>query len=76
MLFNNEDYIYFIFSSEQLKLKKAVDLKLGKKYQPGWVISNGMRKLYTDIVTDVKSIKYTDYIIVAQGVYKNMKFSD
>lgn len=75
-MFNGTDYVYFIFSSEQYELKKKVEAKLGRRYNPGWVIQNGKRKLYTDIVTDLTSIKYTDYIIQAQGLLKEIKYDN
>lgn len=57
---------YFMYSSEQLKIRKQVELKMGKKFKVGHVIVNGVKKPFTELSNTGKS-RYADAKIVAQG---------
>lgn len=65
---------YFIYSSEQLKLRKSVEAKMGKTFKCGTVIVNGTRKLFTELSTKPIS-RFSDAIIVAQGDPTLMKYT-
>lgn len=56
---------YFIYSESQLKFRKEVELKMGRKFKVGHVIINGVRKPFTELSSSPKSI-YSDAKIVAQ----------
>lgn len=65
------DYVYFLYSEEQIKEKNKILKKMAKQFQPGVVVVNGVRKYYT-----VKSNKSTldrfyDVKVVAEGYDKN-----
>ena len=70
-MLNNEEFLFFIFSSEQLKMRKEVEEKLNRIYKPGQVLYKGKYKPYTDIVSDVNNIRFSDSVIVAAG--RNLK---
>ena len=57
---------YFLYSSEQLKLRKDVETRMGRKFKPGTVIVNGSRKLFTELSPNPTS-RFSDAIVVAQG---------
>ena len=57
---------YFLYSSEQLKMRKSVESKMGKNFKPGVVIVNGTRKPFTELSSTPIS-RFSDAIIVAQG---------
>lgn len=40
---------YFLYSSKQLKFRKDIELKMGKKFRVGHVIVNGVRKPFTEL---------------------------
>ena len=65
---------YFIYSSEQLKLRKSVEAKMGKTFKCGTVIVNGTRKPFTELSTRPTS-RFSDAIIVAQGDPTLMKYT-
>lgn len=65
---------YFIYSSEQLKLRKSVEAKMGKNFKCGTVIVNGTRKLFTELSPRPTS-RFSDAIIVAQGDPTLMKYT-
>lgn len=58
---------YFMFSSEQMKIRKEADKKIGKTYKPGQVLVNGRYRQYTEIVSDPSNATYPDAILVASG---------
>lgn len=66
---------YFIFSSQQMKMKIEIESKIGRKYQPGTVLVKGGYKQFTDILDTPTSIRFPDAIIVAVGTLKNTKYS-
>lgn len=57
---------YFIYSSEQLKIRKEVELRMGKRFKVGHVIVDGTRKPFTELSSSSKS-RYADAKIVAKG---------
>ena len=65
---------YFIYSSEQLKLRKSVEAKMGKIFKCGTVIVNGTRKPFTELSPRPTS-RFSDAIIVAQGDPTLMKYT-
>lgn len=62
----SNDIRYFIFSKAQLKERTEVEAKLGKKFYAGTVIVRGKSQRYTQLVTDLNDIRYTDYKIILQ----------
>lgn len=73
---NNEkvDFRYFIFSSSQMKDKIEIEKKIGRKYQPGTVLTKGSYKQFTDIIKEPTHKRYSDAIIVAYGDINTMKY--
>lgn len=65
---------YFIYSAEQLKFRKNVESKMGKKFKIGHVIVNGVRKPFTELSPTPKS-RFTDAIIVAEGDPTIMRYT-
>lgn len=57
---------YFLYSSEQLQLRKSVEQKMGKRFKPGIVIVNGTRKPFTELSSKPTS-RFADAIVVASG---------
>lgn len=57
---------YFLYSSEQLKLRKSVEAKMGRTFKTGTVIVNGTRKPFTELSSKPTS-RFSDAIIVASG---------
>ena len=67
-------YKYFLYSSEQLKFRKSMEQKMGKKFRVGHVIVNGVRKPFTEI-SSTPSSRYTDSKLVAQGEIATMRYT-
>lgn len=65
---------YFIYSSQQLKLRKEAEQRMGKKFKAGHVIVNGVRKPFTELSSTGKS-RYSDAKIVAQGNPSLMRYT-
>lgn len=68
---------YFIYSAEQLKLRKEIELKMGRKFMVGHVIVNGVRKPFTELSSNPPSAssRYADAVLVASGDPSTMKYS-
>ena len=57
---------YFIYSYEQLQMRKQIENKMGKKFRVGHVVVDGVRKPFTELSSNSKS-RFADAKIVAQG---------
>lgn len=82
MIKNN--YVYFVYSEIEIKEKNQILSKMGKQFQPGTVIVNGVRKQFSNKIKNVTesnfivnlSKRFPDVIVVAEGnedqfVYEN-----
>ena len=67
---------YFMYSTEQMKLKRTIEKRLGRDLVLGTVIVKGEQKQYTEIVTDPKNVKYSDAEIVVYGDIRELKYTD
>lgn len=65
---------YFLYSSEQLKLRKSVEEKMGKKFRVGHVIVNGVKKPFTELSSTPIS-RFADAKLVASGDDKLMNYA-
>lgn len=65
---------YFLYSETQLKMRKEVEARMGKKFIVGQVIINGIRKPFTEL-SSTSSSRYSDAKIVAQGEVSLMKYT-
>ena len=65
---------YFLYSYEQLKFRKELEQKMGKKFRVGHVIVNGNRKPFTELSSTSKS-RFSDAIIVAEGDPTLMRYT-
>lgn len=65
---------YFIYSAEQLKFRREVEAKMGKKFKIGHVIVNGVKKPFTELSNSSKS-RFADAIIVAEGDPTLMRYT-
>lgn len=63
-----------MYSSEQDRVRKSADNKIGKKYKPGLVLVNGKYKQYTEIVSSPDKATYSDAIIVTSGEKSKIKY--
>lgn len=70
----NEPIKYFLFSSQQMKMKMEVESKIGRKYKPGTVLVKGSYKQFTDILDTPVSIRFPDSILVASGRLSEMTY--
>lgn len=66
---------YFFFSNEQLKMRREVESNMGKKFKPGQVTVNGVRKPFTEMTTSDKS-RYPDAKLVAEGDPTTMVYTE
>lgn len=68
-------YMYFMYSPEQRKLRKEVEANIGRKYTPGKVLSNGSWREFTEIKSTNIS-RHSDAIVVAEGYLDQMKYKN
>lgn len=67
-------YVYFLFSEEQKTFRENVERTLNRKFIPGAVMVNGVRKRFTEM--SLKNTgNYPDTKIVAEGLRSTMKFT-
>lgn len=64
---------YFVFSSTQLKQKREVAKKLGKKLELGTVLVLGNYKQFTDVINSPNHSIYSDAIVITSG--DNLKYN-
>lgn len=65
---------YFIYSSEQLKFRKSIEEKLGKRFNVGHVIVDGVKKPFTEL-SSTSASRFSDAKIVAQGDPTLMRYT-
>ena len=65
---------YFYYSSEQLKFRRQMEGKMGRKFSVGHVIVNGVRKPFTEI-TSVPKSRYADAKLVAKGEESTIRYT-
>lgn len=70
----NEPVKYFLFSSQQMKMRMEVEARIGRKYKPGTVLVKGSYKQFTDITDTPTSIRFPDSILVASGKLSEMTY--
>jgi hypothetical protein len=66
---------YFYYSTEQLKLRKQVEAKMGKSFVAGYVFVNGLKKPFTEITSTKGSSRFSDAKLVASGDPNLMKYT-
>lgn len=71
---SNNRIKYFLFSSQQMKMKVEVEAKIGRKYKPGTVLVNGAYKQFTEISDTPNNIRFPDSIVVASGDLSQMRY--
>ena len=70
------DLKYFIYSKEQFRERTEVEARLGRKFHVGTVIVRGQHKNYTQLVSNLDSIRYSDYKIVEKtNDLKSVKYN-
>lgn len=67
-------YRYFVFSRDQMDDQRRRAEKLGQVAKFGKVIVDGIPKEYTDILLDMKSAKYPDSILIAEGDIRSITY--
>jgi len=67
---------YFMFSAEQLRLKKEIESKIGRIFVPGTVIANGSKKQYTEMCTNPNSTRFSDSTIVTAGDIRKITYTE
>ena len=65
---------YFVFSREQMNMKRNMAKKLSQEYKPGLVFIGNSYKEFTDIVDNPSLAKFSDSIIVTSGDINTIKY--
>ena len=68
----DEKVYYFMFSMEQLKMRKEVEKKINRDYKPKQVRVGSTFKEFTEKVTDPSNASYPDAKIVTSGKLSEM----
>lgn len=72
---NKDEYVYFIYSEQQEKLRKEVEAKIGREFKCGLVVVRGLRVPFTEMNITGTS-RFPDAKLVAQGIKSRMKYTD
>lgn len=75
MNMNNINYRYFYYSSSSAEEINKIEKAMNPNFQLPWVVANGIKKYYTDIVTNPSKLKHKDAILIAKGDMRRMSFS-
>lgn len=66
---------YFIYSAEQMKLRRTIENRLGRDLVLGTVMVKGESKQYTEMVEDLSTIRYSDAEIVTYGDLRELVYT-
>lgn len=69
-------YKYFLYSYQYLKNRNAMEEKVGRVFECGTVIVNGVLKEFNIISNQPTMDRYPDARIIAEGNIENMKYTD
>lgn len=58
---------YFLFSSSQLTFRREIEKKMGRTFNPGYVIVDGVKHEFTEISSLPESKRFSDSKVVAYG---------
>ncbi len=58
---------YFLYSDEQLEEKNKILSKNSKRFMPGTVVVDGVRKKYTQLSTNPSMSRFVDTQLIASG---------
>ncbi len=67
---------FFMFSAEQLRLKKSIEAKIGRLFTPGTVIVNGSKKQYTEMCTNPNTNRFSDSTIIIAGDIRKITYTE
>ena len=65
---------YFFYSSEQLKFRRQMEEKMGKRFVVGQVIVDGVRKPFTEM-SSTQTSRYSDAKLVVEGDPSVMRYT-
>lgn len=71
-----DEYVYFIYSETQEKMRTEVEARVNKKFIPGEVLVHGDWKQFTQIAKVSNMAMFPDSIVVAEGYKEKMKYHD
>lgn len=69
------NYRYFYYSPTAAEKIKSIEKGMSTDFSLPWVIVNGVRKYYTEIVISPDRVRFKDSIKVAEGDMRRMSFS-
>ena len=69
------NYRYFYYSPTAADRMKSIEKGMSTNFSLPWVIVNGVRKYYTEIVTSPEQVRFKDSIKIAEGDMRRMSFS-
>lgn len=70
------EYVYFLYSDSQYKMRTEVESNLNKRFIPGEVMVRGDWKKFTQISKISSSAMFADSVVVAEGYKDKMKYKD
>ena len=68
-------YKYFLYSQDQIKEKDDVLKASGKKFVPGTVVVNGVKKQFTQLSNTPTMPRFIDTKVIAQGEQSNFTYT-
>lgn len=66
---------FFVFSQQQMDLKKSIEKNMGRNAKFGTVVVNGSHRIYTDILTDVSKSSFADARVLISGDIRRIKYN-
>lgn len=71
---SGDQYLYFLYSEQQFKDRKAVENSLAKAFKLGIIIVNGQKKYFTE-VSKKPTNRYPDTKVIAEGYKSEMNYT-
>ncbi|MDD3121897.1 MAG: hypothetical protein PHC62_00110 [Candidatus Izemoplasmatales bacterium] len=68
-------YRYFIFSNTQKKEREEIEKEIGRVFKPGIVAYKGVKRQFTELLTDISKCRYADFELVAEGYLQDITYS-
>lgn len=67
--------VYFIYSKQQLNMRRQLAEKIGGTFIPGTVTVQGTNKIYTEILSELPS-RFSDSKVIAIGELSSFNYKE
>lgn len=75
--FDKDKYMYFMYSSEHISKRDEIENKIGRRFECGTVVVNGIKKKFSFLGSDKRFMHmYPDAKLIAEGNLSKLQYTE